>query len=461
MQAAFIPINIIPMETKNDVTIQISYPLLEQLKLKKNKEIKIWLGKKNLSVKIQIVKNTQNEIHFPKPIYHYFSLPIQTYPFRARYLKETNCLHLGPVVGLLTDFISDTDTPNFRNIHLFCEELHQGLSELGGFFYVFTYKNFSGTEVSGYYKENGKWVFSELPYPDVIYNRIHSRKLEQVKSFLNFRKKLEQCNIPFFNDRFLSKWEVHEKLLQDDTICPFIPETQIYTNESLVNFIGKYNTIFIKPIHGSQGKNIIKLGKEMDQYVFQSTLNVISDKIIKKLSLDEIFHQLNLLLRNKIYIIQQGIPLATHEAKTIDFRVLCHTNQNHLWDVTSIVARISGESQFVSNIAQGGKTTNALTTLRLLFDKKKAKEIILQMKKLSIEAAEFISSHSEGIIGELGIDIGVDQSGKVWLIEINSKPSKNFTDNTVKIRPSAKAILQFCTKLAFDALQVKEESSLD
>ncbi|HJV17825.1 MAG TPA: YheC/YheD family protein, partial [Bacillales bacterium] len=213
--------------------------------------------------------------------------------------------------------------------------------------------------------------------------------------------------------------------------------------------------------HGSQGKNIIKLGKEMDQYVFQSTLNVISDKIIKKLSLDEIFHQLNLLLRNKIYIIQQGIPLATHEAKTIDFRVLCHTNQNHLWDVTSIVARISGESQFVSNIAQGGKTTNALTTLRLLFDKKKAKEIILQMKKLSIEAAEFISSHSEGIIGELGIDIGVDQSGKVWLIEINSKPSKNFTDNTVKIRPSAKAILQFCTKLAFDALQVKEESSLD
>jgi glutathione synthase/RimK-type ligase-like ATP-grasp enzyme len=145
----------------------------------------------------------------------------------------------------------------------------------------------------------------------------------------------------------------------------------------------------------------------------------------------------------------------------MDFRALCHKNQHDLWEVTSLVARISAEEQFVSNIARGGQTTKPLSVLKPLFRKKMCNEIILQMKELSIEAATIISSHSDGITGELGVDIGVDQDGKVWLIEVNSKPSKNFEEPAVKIRPSAKAIVRFCTKLAFDAPLLKEESSFE
>jgi hypothetical protein len=51
----------------------------------------------------------------------------------------------------------------------------------------------------------------------------------------------------------------------------------------------------------------------------------------------------------------------------------------------------------------------------------------------------------------------VDQEGKLWIIEVNSKPSKNFEDGLGKIRPSAKALIQFCTLLAFDSTIVKED----
>jgi glutathione synthase/RimK-type ligase-like ATP-grasp enzyme len=132
---------------------------------------------------------------------------------------------------------------------------------LGGFFYVFSYKDLTAQNVSGYYFENGKWIFSKLPQPDVIYNRIHSRKIERISSFKDFRKVLEKLNIPFFNDRFLSKWEVYEKLMLKENIHPYMPETRIYTLENLKELIEKFNMVFIKPIHGSQGRDIIKLYK--------------------------------------------------------------------------------------------------------------------------------------------------------------------------------------------------------
>ena len=48
-------------------------------------------------------------------------------------------------------------------------------------------------------------LFANLPIPDVVYNRIHSRKSEHTALFKKFRSSLERFGIPLFNHRFLSK----------------------------------------------------------------------------------------------------------------------------------------------------------------------------------------------------------------------------------------------------------------
>ncbi|MDP4172180.1 MAG: YheC/YheD family protein, partial [Bacillota bacterium] len=90
------------------------------------------------------------------------------------------------------------------------------------------------------------------------------------------------------------------------------------------------------------------------------------------------------------------------------------------------------------------------------FNKETAMEIIALMKELSVETASILSSKATGLIGELGVDIGIDSTGKLWIIEVNSKPSKNFEDSGQKIRPSAKSILTYCTMLAFKATTEQE-----
>ncbi|QIZ07026.1 YheC/YheD family protein [Priestia megaterium] len=452
------PITIKPrkQKNKNDCFVQMSNQLFTNLLVNHNLDLNIKLGHKTINTKVKTIEMGPNMMLIPENILKDFCLPIQDYKFQAIYQPDLLTLELGPVIGLLTDFPSnEEEEPHFRSIHAFCEELHHGITETGGFFYVFSYDQFLNR---GYYLLNGKWSPFEHPLPDVIYNRIHSRKLEHSEPFKHFRKRLETLPIPLFNERFLSKWEVYNQIFHETHLFPFLPKTKIYTKEHLYELTQEFETVFIKPVHGSQGRNIMKLKKEEDsQFSLQTSIAALNDRSRNKYLLDEVHQLIKQILHNRFYIIQQGIELVTFESCAMDFRVLCHKNLNNHWQVTSIVARVASENEFVSNIARGGRILRPLNVLHTCLGHKKSIEVLALMKELAIETASTISGSSTGITGELGIDIGVDQEGQLWIIEVNSKPSKNFEDGLGKIRPSAKALIQFCTLLAFESTIVKED----
>ncbi len=65
---------------------------------------------------------------------------------------------ISPVIALLTE-VKEDQGPDFGKVHSFCEELHQGISELGGSFYVFSLKGFSDEGVEGFYydEDEDEW----------------------------------------------------------------------------------------------------------------------------------------------------------------------------------------------------------------------------------------------------------------------------------------------------------------
>lgn len=453
-------VKLVPLKisSENEEEIYVSKALIERLGISNQQHLEIRFGKKHKVMNIQTKEISPNEIHLSETIINEFFVPLNiNNKFLAKYISTNQTLYLGPIAALLTDFhLKQKDNPHFGSIHIFCEELHQRITEVGGLFYVFSIDDFSDKAIGGFYFENGAWHFSkQLPLPDVIYNRIHSRRLETISSFKSFRGFLERKNIPLFNDRYLSKWEVYQQLILDKQIQPYIPETRIFSANALNDFLNKYDLVYLKPVHGSQGKNIFKLIKEEGSILCQTSQSPDANQF----NSNQIFCQLKPLLHNKIYIIQQGIPFTNYKERAMDFRVLVHKNQYHLWEVTSLVARVSAEKQFVSNLAKGGTAMKPYNALNACFDKEQSLQLIKRLKELALQAAAAISSQTAGIIGELGIDIGVDLSGNPWIIEANSKPSKSFEDTLAKIRPSAKAIIQFCTKLAFDGNIELEEKT--
>lgn len=119
--------------------------------------------------------------------------------------------------------------------------------------------------------------------------------------------------------------------------------------------------------------------------------------------------------------------------------------------MTSIVARIAGGNHFVSNLARGGTLSSVKDAVsKCLLPSEVKNTAYVKLHRASLDIARGIDNLIPVHFGELGIDLAMDNSGKIWLLEVNSKPSKN--DNTPlneqKIRPSVKRLLEYCCYLS-------------
>ncbi|WP_066058922.1 YheC/YheD family endospore coat-associated protein [Robertmurraya korlensis] len=451
MATSYLPITVIPTETfqTQENCIQISRAIANYLNILARPTIFLKIGRECVEVRLEITDIPKNEIHVPLLLVSQFKIPYVATRYLAKFIEESNILLVGPIVALMTDSTETNNLPNFRSVHTFCEELHYHTQQTGGLFYVFKSDDFSIDEISGYYYNEG-WKKHIFPPPDVIYNRIHSRLKERSDHFNNIKNEMTKMNIPFFNDRFLSKWDVHALLIEEDHLHPHLPETRLFSEANFLELLNKHSSLFIKPIHGSQGRKILHLYKESHSFIVKVSTGTQSDDFMSFTNVEHFFKWFSRFRRKTTYIIQQGIPLLLYKNRHIDFRVLCHQNHHNSWKVTSVVARISAEKQFVANIARGGETYKPIKALTELFERNVAIQQLALMKELAKEIASIISKNTEGITGELGLDIGVDQDGKLWLIEVNSKPSKNFEEQEIKIRPSTKAIMELARTLAFE-----------
>jgi hypothetical protein len=456
------PITLVPIIENDkplDCFVYVSEILVKKWKINVNDDIIISIGKQFISLKLYEKIMNDNEIQVSHASFLQMNLPIQIYNFTAHYNESTRTLYLAPLIGLLTE-INDEDPnqPNFRSVHSFCEELEHVTKKLGGLFFVFPLQPLATDYISGYFFQGDTWNKSKLPIPDVIYNRIHSRRLEASPVFQQFRKQLQVDQIPMFNNRFLSKWEVYDVLMTEEHLQPYIPISKLYTKKSLEEMLSEHSILFLKPIHGSQGRNIIRI--EQKEYNIQLEFSYFKEKQVSLVvnNINELQEALAPYMRTRTYLIQQGIPFIHYQNRHMDFRVLCHKNSQDAWIITSVVARLSAEKQFVSNIARGGETIKPLKALSLFFDSNTSKQQYIFIQELALEFASSISLNSEGLTGELGIDIGIDINGHPWIIEANSKPSKNFEEQEIKIRPSAKSIISYCQQLAIDHCLKKEEN---
>ncbi|MBP3041684.1 YheC/YheD family protein, partial [Bacillaceae bacterium Marseille-Q3522] len=199
-----------------------------------------------------------------------------------------------------------------------------------------------------------------------------------------------------------------------------IPETTNKVNiKQLDDFIKKYNGAYLKPINGSRGKGIRYIEKKEDQYLVLE--NYEDDK--KYMSSDEMSVFLS---KFSYYMLQQPILLHAYENRKVDYRVLLQKNENGHWQCTGIIARFGKTNAISSNFKANGFAKEGAEALKIQFgyDELKAfqkyQEIILICIKMANKVDEI------GAYADLGIDIGIDEDEKVWVIEMNKRPDHDF-----------------------------------
>ncbi|WP_211746807.1 YheC/YheD family protein [Paenibacillus sp. Marseille-Q4541] len=374
---------------------------------------------------------------------------------QIRYHADSSTLRIGPLISVLIsrDHPNQLDKP-FGSITMFCRELVGACQKQGAYVYFIT-PDHIGTvtgKIEGWIYDDG-WKKTVMPIADVVNNRLTSRKLENKPSVQHFVKEVKsRYGTLTYNEKFLDKHEVFEALKKNVGLKRYLPESHLLRSFAVLKSMClTYPVVFLKPVRGSLGKGIIRISRQADgSYQTHATLvGGVQKQVYPNLA--KLFAGISGKMKTTKYQIQQGLHLIEISKRPVDFRALVQKNNTGKWKVTSIVARIAGGSHFVSNLARGGSLSTVKDAVnKTLLPLEVKKNAIAQMNRAALEIAAGIEETIPAHFGELGIDLAMDTSGKIWLIEVNSKPSKN--DNTpltdAKTRPSVKAMLEYSSFLA-------------
>jgi glutathione synthase/RimK-type ligase-like ATP-grasp enzyme len=208
----------------------------------------------------------------------------------------------------------------------------------------------------------------------------------------------------------------HKMMLQSPVLHQHLPETHWLTPSRTLRMMRTYSILFIKPNFGSGGTGIIRAKRTQNGY------EVRCGKKHKYVDSNSLYKAIQSYRKPaQQYLIQSGLKLAQYKGSIFDVRIYMQKPESN-WIISGMVCRIAAPNQFVTNYQKGGHAEplhNVLSTL-LANNRSKVKDCLNRIVKLSYIIAETINKRLS--VRELGIDLGIEKNGRLWIIEANSKP---------------------------------------
>ncbi|MEV2909715.1 YheC/YheD family protein [Paenibacillus larvae] len=410
---------------KPEKVVYISGELGKALQIAKTKRISISIGRKSAFIPVRWIKKGGNHLYLPSSVMNTLKLPHIGSCLITASDKE---LRLGPLIGILTNLSSHgTSTSPFGSRTSFIKQLIQ-IGAKKSFFIVFSPKdvNWQQETINGYMlQSDGGWVRKTVPLPDVVYNRLTSRKAEKQVYTEDFKQHFVSRKIPFFNWSFFDKSDVY-KLLENDEASQYVPESVMNPSADQLNeMLDKHKFIYLKPTAGSLGIGIYRITYSPQRGYFvryrQDGKNVLLrfkkfENLVKMLGVNK--------GRLNRYVAQQGIRLIEIDNCPIDFRFHMNKNGSNHWVVSAIGAKKAGKGSVTTHVRNGGQLMTAEQVMRQVYGNR-GDQILQYARDTAVRIANSLEKSYDHLLGELGFDIGIDQNERIWMFEANAKPGRS------------------------------------
>lgn len=279
-------------------------------------------------------------------------------------------------------------------------------------------------KVQGLIFQPGKgWTPLTFPFPHIVYDRFRNMNPPAFRQFVRFR---DQHKMTFLNSRLAHKWNLYRYLQGNQAIAKWLPETLfLHQAQDVHVLLNKYPTVYVKPVNGTGGKGILAISRPTKNQ-FQVLGRNTQRKKIKRVfnSLPSLTSFVSNWTHETKYIVQQGLNLEWGTGLITDFRLLVQKDGNGNWTITGLGGKIGPKNSATSNLHGGGKAVVPDTFLRRHFSEEKCRSLLQECRELGLITARYIEEKF-GILVELGIDLGIDKEGRVWIIEVNNKPGRD------------------------------------
>ncbi len=386
---------------------------------------KIAFGTKSVAASFVPTRSKGDRLIISKGIQESLSFPGFKIPLHIFFENQT--MYIGPLIGIFTSGFTPFPQRPIGERSLFFAKLLSVKKSVGALPFVFgeQHINWETGLIKGYFYHDSKWLVCEVPFPNVVYDRLPNRKSERSPALKKVKEMLQKDYlIPWYNPGFFNKMDIYDRLLQESKAAEYLPDTHFFTSFSAIEtMLAKYGHVYLKPNNGSLGLGVHQLlyDKTEECYYCRYRDGTGVNRLRKFPHLEGLFKSVFAKRRLEKMIVQQGIHLLRSEQRAVDFRVHTNKDEHGDWHVTAIAAKIAGQGSVTTHVRSGGE----IKTLEEIFP---SGECLLYKEKLTraaLHLSEAIERNMEGIIGEIGFDLGIDRNGRVWLFEANSKPGRS------------------------------------
>ncbi len=397
--------------------------IFTDFKLKDNKDYGLKCGQKEVKVFLKAHDKAEDVLYLSgEVIKQLHVIPNQSITF----WKEDHLLQLGPVLGVFlnTKYIAEIEairSVSFLHNHMVAANATHCMT----YFFSINHIDWINKKIKGYWLDLDKneWKQQPFPFPDVLYDRGATFDPEQKLLVKHIREQFRSDpTITFINSKdYLGKWQLAKRLAKHSTIQPYLPETIEYKEfNDVLTMMNKHGFIFIKSFYGSRGREVMSIEKQADNYVVVYYDDGLVRKVFKEI--EEIKALVQQYTEEKRFVVQRGINVVKYNDCHFDTRVLMHKNGVGNWSVSYNRVSIAKKDASITTI-----NSSELIEYHDFYEKMKMKTNNFptddEVRKVSIDIAHCIDAEF-GSFAEIGMDIIIDEQGRIWFIEANSKPEK-------------------------------------
>lgn len=372
--------------------------------------------------------------------------------WRLHLAEADGTVTLGPVIAIFTSSYRRDPRRRFASLSGRFRRFVQHARELGALAYVFTPRGVHWRQkmITGFTwvgsGKRGRWVRGSFPFPNVVYNRVPTRKAEQRPRVSAVRQRLlEYPELHLFNPKFLDKWQVYQILRRVEGVREHLPETRLYTRVAdLLPFLQRHEHVYLKMASGSLGRGTARIDLLNDGKMRWRATRPGRQIAARLLSgRKELEAQVRRLSRRGKYLMQQGISLLKANGRPFDVRALVQKEPNGRWTVTGMAARIAGPRQITTHRPRGGSRAQLSPLIQTVFrNPQSASRVEEELRRVIVQAAEAFDRETGGGHGELSMDVAIDGNGHPWVLELNAKPAV-FDEPAIR-RQAERRLLNYC-----------------
>lgn len=282
------------------------------------------------------------------------------------------------------------------------------------------------SSVQGWTWQSG-WIRQERPVPALAYDRAWPAGAEgRGRHRAALARLVQSGRLKLLNGKLPGKAGVTRALARCPELRRWLPPAALYRSEAgLAAWLDRQGgAAFLKPTHGWQGRSVIAVVRGGDGLVdLRGRTGANRAFRLSGLREAEALARIHRWIGGRSYLMQPLLELQGPDGEPFDVRALMQRDGRGRWIVAGLAARCGRRGGVTANLHGGGEPRHAEQYLARLFGEREAAERIAELRRAAFAVVRRLEEEY-GTFAELGLDFGIDRTGRCWFLEANTKPGR-------------------------------------